>query len=208
MVFSGSLALAVQEQGEAPPVKRVTGTLSPEFARLELLEGPWEFRESHFDEKGVVKAELEGTEQIRWILDNRAISREYTRTAGEDVYRAMGTLTWDAAAKKYVGVWFDNTTTVGLSTVEAEWNEKTRTMSYTLESKKPDGSPAKHRIVERFIGDSQRVSTTYAIDGNKRTKLLEVMYRRTMPCPGTENRLVPMWDRDYTTAEIKKKGGG
>ncbi|MEK7757891.1 MAG: DUF1579 family protein, partial [Planctomycetota bacterium] len=90
---------------------------NPEIARLDIFIGPWSVTESHFNPRGELIATVKGTEEITWILDHRAIRRAYSTATGSTIFKAHGTLTWNNADKKYHGVWFDNVSTAGPTTV-------------------------------------------------------------------------------------------
>lgn len=156
---------------------------SPELARLDLFVGPWSVTESHFNPRGELIATVKGTEEITWILDHRAIRRVYSTATGSTIYKAHGTLTWNNADKKYHGVWFDNVSTAGPTTVTGSWDDQTRTMLFHLDSAGRDGSIVRYRVVERFADPQTRVATTYLIEGSSLIKRMEVEYKRALPCP-------------------------
>ncbi len=157
---------------------------NPETARLIQWVGSWALVERHFDSSGNVVASAKGQEDIIWILDKHAIRRSYG--AGESGFRANGALAWNAATKRYEGMWFDNVTTNGPTRCRAEWNDESKTMSYTLESVSSDGKPAVHRSVERWLDDERRTATTFLVQGETLVKRLEVEYKRTTPCPAQQ----------------------
>ncbi len=156
---------------------------NPELARLDLFIGPWSVTESHFNPRGELIATVKGTEEITWILDHRAIRRAYSTTPGSAAFKAQGTLTWNSAEKKYHGVWFDNVSTAGPTTVTGNWDDQTQTMLFHLESAGKDGGVVGHRVVERFADPQTRVATTYLIEGSNLVKRMEVEYKRALPCP-------------------------
>ncbi len=158
--------------------------VSPEIACLEQFIGLWLVTETHYDAQGKVVAEVDGKEKISWILDSHAIRRVYTSGTQPNVYRAIGTLTFNDAENKYHGVWFDNVSTAGPRTVKGEWTDDTRTMVYSLESSDKGGSKARYKVVDRFIDEKQRVATTYSVEGARTVKRMEVQYKRPNPCPG------------------------
>lgn len=159
---------------------------NPETARLEMLEGPWAF--SVYDARGTRVAE--GTEEVRWALDKHVLHRSYTYTLGDTVYRAMGMLAWDDTSEAYVGVWFDNGSTSGPSSVRGTWNESTRTMTSTLQKKNDKGVNLEYKVVEQFTGDELREATTYELVDDDVFKRMVVKYKRTVPCPS--KKLIPM----------------
>jgi len=179
-----------KEPAKAPPApakpdaEKKAVFSSAELARLEAFFGAWSLTETHYSPSGQVVATVKGTEEITWILDDRALQRNYTSNPESGVYRAQGTLTWNSAEKVYQGVWFDNVNTFGLSAVQGAWQEETRTMTYTMDSTAADGSKTSYKIVERFEDDENRTATTYRMDGTSLVKVLEVRYKRAAPCPG------------------------
>ncbi len=181
---AGRASAAPVQSGSAPAGDREIGDyVNSETALLELFIGPWKVTENHFNKRGDVVATTKGTEEVRWIMDKHAIERNYITSTGSTVFRAIGLLTWNDALKRYQGAWFDNTTTSGPNSVKGEWNEDTRTMVFTIESSAKDGSTILHKVVERFVDKERRVATTYLVAGTNVVKLLEVRYKRTIPCP-------------------------
>lgn len=165
--------------------------ISPEIAHLALFIGPWRVSEEHFNARGEVVATVKGTEEITWILDRHAIRRVYQSGSGPTIYHAIGTLTWNDVDKKYHGVWFDNVSSAGPTTVTGEWNDEALMMVFTIESFAKDGSVVRHKVVERFINEERRVATTYLIKGTEVVKRIEVRYKRSIPCPA---RIRPIFD--------------
>lgn len=165
------------------PVATAGVPVSPELAQLEMYVGPWNLTEHHFNSRGEEIASVKGTEVIIWVLDHRAIRRTYTTANESTRYQAVGTITWNAAEKKYHGVWFDNASTNGPTTARGDWDQKEKMLVFTLESQAADGSKVQHKVVEQFLSDERRVATTYLIVGKDVTKRMEVHYQRATPCP-------------------------
>lgn len=151
--------------------------------RLLLLVGAWRFKEQHFDEAGDVIAEVRGTEEVSWQLDKHAVRRVYTRPADGSVYRAECLLTFNSVKNRYEGVWLDNVSVTGPRPFNGTWDDQTKTMSFVLTAMDADGATQQYRIVERFFGDSHRIATTYRLRDKEVIKVLEVSYRRAVPCP-------------------------
>lgn len=184
---------AATSTAEKQPDERKVEFASPELARLDLFVGTWTLTETHFDDRGQVIATAKGTEEISWILDDRAIQRTYTSAADSKPFRAIGTLSWNDVEKTYHGYWLNNVSTAGPTRAKGEWNEETRTMVLTLEASGKDGQTLRHRVVERIDDEKQRVATTYQLRGSEVVKRVEVVYRRAVPCPGGP-RLIPIMD--------------
>ena len=179
-----------QNEPEAPTSKpspaqpeKAVEFASPELLRLGIFIGPWSVTENHFNPRGEMIATAKGTEEITWILDHRAIRRAYSTAADATIFKANGTLTWNDAEKKYHGIWFDNVSTAGPTTVRGTWDDETRTMLFFVESSGREGVTVRYRVVERFTDPQTRVATTYLIDGSNLVKRMEVEYKRATPCP-------------------------
>ncbi|MGB0716604.1 MAG: DUF1579 family protein [Phycisphaerae bacterium] len=153
------------------------------FERLAMYLGPWIVTERHLDPRGNITATVDGTEEVTWLYADRAIRRAYMRTDESSSYRASGFLTYDAAEKRYEGVWFNNQATDGPINVSGTWNKNERTMVYSLTRRVGDQQEELFRITETFTSEKQRESVTYAVKDNKLIKLMEVQYVRTTPCP-------------------------
>lgn len=165
---------------DAADVRKFT---SPQLDRLELLVGVWKVKETHYDRRGDVAATVQGSEEIRWILDGHAIHRDYQTETGSGLYRALGTLTYNAGAGEYRGVWFDNASNAGPTYVQGEWQPDSQTMVFTMESLGPNGKASTYRIVEQYPDADRRVTTTYLLRGADIVKRMQVDYVRAVPCP-------------------------
>lgn len=174
---------SARSKGSPAEGEKAVEFASPELARLDIFIGPWSVTESHFNPRGELIATVKGTEEITWILDHRAIRRAYSTATGSTIFKAQGTLTWNSEGKKYHGVWFDNVSTAGPTTVTGSWDDQTRTMLFHLESAGRDGAIVRYRVVERFTDPQIRVATTYLVDGSNLVKRMEVEYKRATPCP-------------------------
>lgn len=150
--------------------------------------GAWTAVETHFDVSGHVIAEVKGTEETRWILNEHGIRRVYRSGGTAEAFEAQGTFTWNQIDKMFHGFWLDNRSANGPSTIRATWTPQTRTMVHELEHAQPDGRQV-FRVVERFIDDDHRSATTYRVDGKKLVKVLEVHYTRSAPCPERQSTL-------------------
>ncbi len=161
---------------------------NPQVARLEMFSGPWEVSEHHYDAEGDRVATFEGKETNTWILEDHAIRRSYQSGDESRVYRAEGHLTWNEAEKKYHGVWFDNVSSTGPSTVKGEWLESENTFVFFVQSKTMEGVTLTHKVMDHFRDERTRVATTYAVNGDALTKRIEVHYKRDISCPGAQQR--------------------
>jgi hypothetical protein len=164
--------------------KNASEYVNTQTARLALLVGPWNLTEKHFGADGSVVAQVTGSEEITWVLDDRAIRRTYASGTKASQYKALGLLAWSDRAQAYEGVWLDNASTAGPRRVSGQWDGGTQSFVFTLEVVKADGSRARYKTVEQLTGENQRLATTYLLSGSGQTKVIEVQYKRSRPCPG------------------------
>ncbi len=166
--------------------------VNAETERLLLFLGPWRVTERHFNTKGDVVATVKGTEEITWLVDRRAIQRAYQTISDTTTYKAVGTLTYNAVAKRYEGMWLDNMSLSGPVKVTADWDKAARSMTYTLETQGSDGKTRTFKRIEEFPEEEhaeRRIATTFQVDGSKVVKLFEVQYQRAHPCPSGIQRV-------------------
>ncbi|MBI4717052.1 MAG: DUF1579 family protein [Planctomycetes bacterium] len=177
-------AAETAKEPAAPATEQTTSPV-PEMQRLALFLGSWNLMERHFNPRGEETATVQGKEEIGWTLDRHVLRRVYSSAVDNRRFQAVGLLAWSSGEKKYRGGWYDNTSTTGPSSVSGEWDDATRTMTFTLESAAADGSKVQHRVVEQFLSDDRRQATTYQVSGKDVVKRLEVEYRRSEPCPAS-----------------------
>ena len=164
--------------------KKSSRYFRPELEKLEALYGQWKVTVHHYDVRGERVATVEGKEQVGWILNDHAIQREYQTGQGADSYKALGTLTWNDAERRYQGVWFDSVSTTGPTIVTGSWDEDTRTFFFDVETLGKDGSTIRYKVEDRLLESEKRIATTYLVSGDRRTRVLETHYKRARPCPG------------------------
>ena len=165
--------------------------VNAEMGRLERYYGLWSVTERHFDELGRSVGVVKGQEEVEWILKDHAIKRTYRTGTKPSVFEAIGLLTWNTAERKYRGVWMDNASTLGPTTVTGEWNPKTEVFVFTLDAVGQDGKKVRYRVIEKFDDDDTRRATTYAMEGEQLIKRLEVQYKRAAPCPDRLRQVLP-----------------
>jgi hypothetical protein len=189
LVFAGlawGQSSAPQRSAPQPAEKSIEKSSAPASAELSVLDrfaGQWEVSEAHYNLVGEVVGSAKGIEEGAWILDGRALQRNYTTGVEGNLFRAVGTITWDAAEKQFEGMWFDNTSTNGPTAVSGTWDETTKTMTFTLTSTGQEGKPTQHKVIDRFLDDEHRVATTYRVVGSQVEKVIEVQFKRARPCP-------------------------
>jgi len=190
VLFGLLIGAGTPDDPQSKPTPAGAKPQAPELAKLEWFVGPWELVETHFDQRGGVVATVKGNEDVKWILDRKAIQRTYTSGHEPSRFRAMGTFSYDELDKAYAGVWFDNTSAGGPMILKGTWDDATKSLVCTSESKAKDGAVARHKTVERFPDSRTRVVTTYLLRGNEVVKTLEVHCTRTAPCPAGIQRVI------------------
>ena len=175
-------------QGQPQQIEYVNS----EMERLERYFGLWSVTERHFDARGKSVGVVKGREEVEWILKDHAIKRTYRTGTKPNVFEAIGLLTWNTAERKYRGVWMDNASTLGPTTVTGEWNPKTEVLVFTLDAVGQDGKKVRYRVIEKFDDADTRHTTTYAMEGEKLIKRLEVQYKRAAPCPDKLRTVAPL----------------
>lgn len=155
----------------------------PELAVLDRYAGPWEVVESHFNKRGEVVGTAKGIEEGVWILDRRTLRRTYTSGEEGNLFKAIGMISWDAVARKYRGTWFDNASSSGPTTLNGEWSDATRTMTYSLTSSDAAGKAVDHKVIDKFLDDERRLVSTYRVISGQVEKVIEVQFTRARPCP-------------------------
>ena len=168
-----------------------SGYASPDLAHLESLIGVWTVTETHYNELGQIVGTVKGTEEIGWILDKHAIRRVYTTRTETTAYHAVGTLTWNQPTQTYRGVWFDDASTCGPTQVSGTWSEQIGGLVLTLEAMADDGTAIQYRVIEKRADEDTRVATTFAVRRDEVTKRMTVKYKRSIPCPSGQQRLMP-----------------
>lgn len=180
-------AASAQEPATQPPTQDEVRSPIEQLNVFADLIGVWNVVERHLDDQGREVAAAKGTEEILWELDQRVLRRIYTTSTDWRSYRAIGFLTWNKAAARYEGAWFDNNTTNGPTLVTAVWDAAQKLMTYTLRTMADDGTAVTLRVEDRMLSDEHRRATTYLIQGEKSTKRLEVDYKRPPPCPAANS---------------------
>ncbi|HNQ23319.1 MAG TPA: DUF1579 family protein [Phycisphaerae bacterium] len=163
----------------------------PPLKPLAWFVSPWNVVERHFTPDGRM-LEVKGTEKIKWVLDKHAVQREYVTGTAPRQYQALGLLTYNELEQRFQGHWYDNTSATGPTAVYGTWDAQARTLTFAYESVGMDGATRRFQVVDRFVDDDQRVATTYLIQGAERTKQMEVLYKRAIPCPADQERIVPV----------------
>lgn len=141
----------------------------PEFDVLKKMVGNWDLtmKFGGMESKGTVvyKMELGGL----WLAGNLESDLFGTKFQGK------GLDTYDAAKKKYVGLWVDSMTTSPLL-LEGTYDKAKKTMTMSGEGPGMDGKPVKHTTVSHMPDDDTIHFSMYMGDGKE--PAFTVVYKR------------------------------
>lgn len=192
-IVAATLSVSAAQDGAAKTQTAKTGGVSNfpslELAKLDRLVGHWEVVETQYNAAGMVLSTIKGKEENTWTLDKHVLRRAYS-TKGELVYDAVGSITWNAAEKKYRGVWFDNVSASGPTLVSGNWGEGEGSLVWVLEMVAHDGTKSQYKVIERFDDEETRTGLTYLMRGTELIKRMEVKYKRAAPCPDKGFRVI------------------
>ena len=184
LLLGVSAACLVSASALAEDLVKPREYAAPELERLERFYGLWSVTVDHFNTDGQRVGTVKGKEQVTWILDNHAIERNFRSGKKPNVYRAIGTVAWNAVERKYHGVWFDSASVNGPTIAKGDWDEKEQAFVFVLESLGEGGKKIRYKVVESFLEDDSRMSMTFRMDGDRLTKVMDTHYKRAVPCPG------------------------
>jgi Protein of unknown function (DUF1579) len=160
--------LAIAQQAPAP---------GPEQDVLKKDVGTWDATVEFFTAPNTPPAISKGVSTITmlggfWQLD------EFKSELMGTPFEGRGETSYDAAKKKYVGVWVDSMSP-GLNLSESDYDAKARTMTGWSEGPGPDGKPAKSRGVTEWKDPDTRVFSMYAAGPDAKEFLtLRITYKR------------------------------
>lgn len=168
-------------------------SIESELTALAPMVGVWELTERHFDESGAQVGTVKGSEEIDFVLNKRAIRRQYSSGSDGGGFKAFGMLTFNATVKRFEGYWMDTAALNGPVAVSAEWNPATKTLVSSLTTASPGSDGVEFKVTDRLVDDEHRAATTYEIKKGKTIKRMEVDYVRSVRCPSRQAglRIVP-----------------
>jgi hypothetical protein len=125
----------------------------PELEPLALEAGVWDAQITFPSGKDDVPPTLaKGVQVNRLRSDGMWMLNEF-HVEGTP-YEGTGTWGWDAATKRYIGVWVDNNAHRMRQDV-GYWDAKTKTMHWRNDMVGPDGTVLPMRMTEVFMGDKR-----------------------------------------------------
>jgi hypothetical protein len=128
----------------------------PEHAVLKKYEGEWEYTAKFMMGPGQ-ESTSKGKETARLIAGGLFIVFDSEGEMFGGKFVGHGTMGYDVQKKKYTGTWMDNMAT-GVYTVEATYDEKSDTLTETMEGANPQtGETMKMKLVSEFKGKDKRL---------------------------------------------------
>jgi hypothetical protein len=112
----------------------------PEHQQLKEFEGTWDAVMDMNGEKS------KATATYKAILGGMWIESDFQGSLGELPFQGRGMDGYDAARKKYVGVWFDSVSSAPMQ-FEGNYEPGTKRLVMTGESRGPDGQPQKFKTI-------------------------------------------------------------
>src|SRR5260370_6695525 len=160
-VVFASLSLAQQ------PVKP-----GPEHEALRKMEGTWD---------AVVNLggmESKGTMTYKMELGGLWLTSHFEGGFGDQKFEGRGLDSYDAAKKKYVGVWADSMSTSPMVS-EGQYDKEGKVLTMTGEGPGMDGKPAKFKMTTERNGKDTMVFTMYMADKDgKEQEAMSITYKR------------------------------
>src|SRR6266478_3305581 len=120
----------------------------PEHDVLKQMEGTWEYTLKMGGDAKDAK-ESKGTTTSKMELGGLWLVSNHEGDFGGMKFQGKGMDTYDAAKKKYLGVWADSMGTYPMLT-EGTYDKVKKTLTMTSEGPGPDGKMAKYQMVTEF----------------------------------------------------------
>ena len=157
-----SLALFAQAQPPAPKP-------GPEHDVLKKMEGNWDLtmKCNGTESKGTVAYKMDlGGLWLCGALDCELFGTKFTGKSLDS---------YDAAKKKYVGVWADSMSTSPM-VLEGTFDAATKTLTMTGDGAGPDGKPTKHKAVS-VMPDDDTINFSMFM-GDAKEPMFTIVYKR------------------------------
>jgi Protein of unknown function (DUF1579) len=149
-------APAASKEPAMPPMPKP----GPEQAILKRGEGVWEARvEMRMGPPGTPPEVSTGVE-TNTLVGGLWLITDYKGSMAGTPFQGHGTMGYDAALKKYVGIWVDSMST-SLSRSEGDFDPKSNTLTMVGQTIGEDGKPMKFREVLQWPDPNTRAFTMY-----------------------------------------------
>jgi len=144
----------------------------PEHERLKKAEGTWDATVNMGGQ------ESKGTMTYKMDLGGLWLVSEFEGEFGGMKFKGRGLDTYDAAKKKYVGIWVDSFSTSPLM-LEGTYDAGTKTRTMTGEGPGMEGAQTKYKTVLQEKDDGTMVFTISSVGKDaKDAPVMTITYRR------------------------------
>jgi hypothetical protein len=157
------LAFAPVVSAQEPPKP------GPEHEVLKKMVGDWTLTMK------MMGTESKGTTTYKMELGGLWLMSKLDCELFGQKFSGHGMDSYDAAKKKYVGVWVDSMSTTPM-TMEGTYDAKTKTMTLTGDGPGPDGKPTKHKTVSTMPDDDTINFAMYM--GDAKEPMFTIVYKR------------------------------
>jgi Protein of unknown function (DUF1579) len=141
----------------------------PEHELLKKWEGTWDstMKMAGGESKGVTKYKMDLGGQ--WLIS------KFEGKLGDADFSGMGHDSYDAAKKKYVGIWIDSMSASPMI-FEGTFDKEKKTLTMSGEGPGPDGKSAKYKYTSVWKDDDTVDYTMYM--GDAKEPLFTIAYKR------------------------------
>ena len=144
-------------------------TPGPEHEQLKKHVGTWDCTMK------MMGAESKATAVYKMDLGGLWLSSEFSGELAGTKFSGKGMDTYDAAKKKYVGIWIDSMSTSPM-VMEGTYDKEKKTLTMTGDGPGMDGKPTKHKTVSEMPDDDTINFTMYMGDG--KDPAFTIVYKR------------------------------
>ena len=149
----------------------------PEHKVLEPLIGKWKTATKTWMGPGEPQAS-EGTAEYAWLLDGRFMTYHGHGSMMGQPAEGFELLGYDRKAKKYDGIWVDNSSTA-IFPFSGSYDEATKTLTFMANWPNPMGEgTVLYRMTTKIEGPDQHVFTMYMASGTSEQKIMETICTR------------------------------
>jgi len=141
----------------------------PEHEVLNKMVGNWDFTMK------VAGMESKGTVVYKMDLGGLWLKGEMEGSFGADKFSGRSFDTYDAAKKKYIGVWMDSMSTQPM-TLEGTYDKATKTLTMAGDGPGMDGKPTKYKAVSTFVDDATTNFAMYM--GDAKEPVFTIVYKK------------------------------
>ena len=147
-------------------------TPGPEHKVLEPLIGKWKLTTKMWMGPGDPQTS-EGTAEYAWLLDGRFMTYHGHGSMMGQPAEGFELLGYDRKAKKYDGIWVDNSSTA-IFPFSGSYDEATKTITYMANWPNPMGDgTVPYRMTTKIMGPDQHIFTMYMTAGGSEQKIME-----------------------------------